>query len=66
MTKILRKLAGDRSGATAIEYGLIAAFIALAMVAVLPNIHDKLGGTFKSVSDGLDTAATANTPAKTN
>jgi pilus assembly protein Flp/PilA len=60
MTKMLRKLAGDRSGATAIEYGLIAAFIALAMVAVLPNINTKLHDTFQNVDDGLQSAADAN------
>jgi pilus assembly protein Flp/PilA len=60
MTKMLRKLAGDRSGATAIEYGLIAAFIALAMVAVLPGINTKLHNTFQNVDDGLQSAADAN------
>jgi pilus assembly protein Flp/PilA len=53
MTKMLRKLASDRSGATAIEYGLIAAFIALAMVAALPTIKTNLGAKFTSVSTEL-------------
>jgi pilus assembly protein Flp/PilA len=53
MTKMLRKLAGDRSGATAIEYGLIAAFIALAMVAALPTIHDNLKTKFNDVGAAL-------------
>ena len=50
MTKMLRKLAGDRNGATAIEYGLIAAFIALAMVAALPTIKTNLGAKFTAVN----------------
>ena len=38
MSQFKRKLSQDRRGATAIEYGLIAAFIALAMVVALPKI----------------------------
>jgi len=53
MTKLMLMLAGDRKGATAIEYGLIAAFIALAMVVALPGIHDALAGKFGSVSNAL-------------
>ncbi|WP_374472519.1 Flp family type IVb pilin [Phenylobacterium sp.] len=53
MTKILKKLASDRSGATAIEYGLIAGFIALAMVAALPNIQTGVKEKFDGVAKGL-------------
>jgi pilus assembly protein Flp/PilA len=53
MTKLFQKLAGDRKGATAIEYGLIAAFIALAMVAALPTIKTNLAAKFTAVSDEL-------------
>jgi len=53
MTKLMRALADDRNGATAIEYGLIAAFIALAMVAALPGVHDALAAKFSSVSNAL-------------
>jgi pilus assembly protein Flp/PilA len=53
MTKFLNKLAADRKGATAIEYGLIAAFIALAMVVALPKIHDGLSNKFESVGNQL-------------
>lgn len=60
MTKMLRKLAGDRSGATAIEYGLIAAFIALAIAASLPLISKHLGNTFSNVNDKLAASDTAS------
>lgn len=57
MTKLLNKLARDTKGATAIEYGLIAAFIALAIVVALPKIGTSLNATFTNVSDHLQTAA---------
>lgn len=53
MRKFMRRLAADRRGVTAIEYGLIAAFIALAMVAVLPNIQSGLSSKFQSISNAL-------------
>ena len=53
MTNLISKLAADRKGATAIEYGLIAAFIALAMVAALPTIKTNLSAKFTSVSTEL-------------
>jgi pilus assembly protein Flp/PilA len=53
MTKLMRALAADRKGATAIEYGLIAAFIALAMVAALPGIRDALSAKFQAVNAQL-------------
>ncbi|HEV2530412.1 Flp family type IVb pilin [Phenylobacterium sp.] len=53
MTKLMLALAADRKGATAIEYGLIAAFIALAMVATLPNIRDALSAKFNTISNAL-------------
>ena len=57
MTKLLNKLARDRKGATAIEYGLIAAFIALAIVGSLPGIRTALGATFTKVQTNLATAS---------
>jgi pilus assembly protein Flp/PilA len=53
MTKLILDLARGRKGATAIEYGLIAAFIALAMVAALPGIHDALQTKFQAVNTEL-------------
>jgi pilus assembly protein Flp/PilA len=43
----------DDSGATAIEYGLIAAATGLALVAVMPFIKTGLTTVFTSISDGL-------------
>jgi pilus assembly protein Flp/PilA len=43
----------DNSGATAIEYGLIAAGIAVAIIAVVQGVGTKLTATFQSVSDNL-------------
>jgi len=51
----MRKLSADRRGATAIEYGLIAAFIALAMVVALPNIKTNLAAKFEAVNTQLAT-----------
>ncbi|MDB5465772.1 MAG: Flp pilus assembly protein pilin Flp [Phenylobacterium sp.] len=55
MIKLTRKLSQDRRGATAIEYGLIAAFIALAMIVALPKINTNLSAKFNAVNDGLAT-----------
>ena len=52
MTKFL-KLIRDSKGATAIEYGLIAALIAVAAIAAMQNIGTKLGTTFNNVADKL-------------
>jgi pilus assembly protein Flp/PilA len=43
----------DESGATAIEYGLIAAATGLALVAVMPSIKSSLISTFTSIGNGL-------------
>jgi pilus assembly protein Flp/PilA len=44
----------DESGATAIEYGLIAAATGLALVAIMPVIKTQLSGIFTRISSGLD------------
>ncbi|MEE4238149.1 MAG: Flp family type IVb pilin [Anderseniella sp.] len=43
----------DESGATAIEYGLIAAATGLALVAVTPILKTELGSIFTSINHGL-------------
>jgi len=55
MAKFL-KLIKNNKGATAIEYGLIAALIAVAAIAAMGNIGNQLGSTFNNVSTQLDTA----------
>jgi pilus assembly protein Flp/PilA len=43
----------DETGATAIEYGLIAACIAVAIIAILKGVGGKLVTTFTSVQNAL-------------
>lgn len=52
MAKIF-KMIRDTKGATAIEYGLIAALIAVAAIAAMQSIGTKLGTTFNNVSAKL-------------
>ena len=52
MTKFLKMLRNEM-GATAIEYGLIAALIAVAAIAAMQSIGTKLGTTFNNVSEKL-------------
>jgi pilus assembly protein Flp/PilA len=47
------KFLSDESGATAIEYGLIAAGIALAIIAVVNGLGSKLNDQFSSISSSL-------------
>jgi pilus assembly protein Flp/PilA len=49
----LHRFLRDESGATALEYGLIAALIAVAIISVLRSTGTKLNSTFTSVSTGL-------------
>ena len=51
--KIFRILKKDEAGATAIEYGLIAALIAVAAITAMTSIGTKLGSTFNNVSNEL-------------
>lgn len=53
--KTLRKMLKNEKGATAIEYGLIAALIAVAAIAGMSAIGGSLGNTFNNVSDKLET-----------
>ena len=55
MAKFL-KLIKNNKGATAIEYGLIAALIAVAAIGAMQGIGTKLSETFNNVSDCLDTS----------
>ena len=52
-----KNLVRDEQGATAIEYGLIAALIAVACITVLPQVGTSLQGTFGQVATGLAGAA---------
>jgi pilus assembly protein Flp/PilA len=50
------KLIRDESGATAIEYGLIAALIAVVIIAALTSVGTKLSSVFNTVSGKLNAA----------
>ncbi|MEX3011045.1 Flp family type IVb pilin [Hoeflea sp. TYP-13] len=53
MTKIFARFMKDESGATAIEYGLIAALIAVAAIAAMTAVGNGLQNTFGNVSAKL-------------
>jgi pilus assembly protein Flp/PilA len=53
MLKITQKFMKDENGATAIEYGLIAALIAVAIVGALTTLGTSLSGMFGKVSTDL-------------
>jgi len=53
MTTFVQRFVKDESGATAIEYGLIAAGISVAIIAVVQGLGSKLNTTFTSVQTAL-------------
>ena len=53
MKNLIARFAKDESGATAIEYGLIAAGIALAIITVVNNLGSTLNAKFNSISSSL-------------
>lgn len=53
MTKFMRFLKNE-SGATAIEYGLIAAGISIAIVAVVSTVGNNLNATFSAVGNAIN------------
>jgi pilus assembly protein Flp/PilA len=50
----IRKLIRESKGATAIEYGLIAALIAVAAITAMSTLGQNLNQTFTNVSEGLE------------
>ena len=52
--RLFGKFLADESGATAIEYGLIAAGISVAIIAVVQGLGSKLNTTFTSVQNALN------------
>ena len=52
----VRKFLRDESGATAIEYGLIAALVSVVIIAVLTTLGENLESTFQTVADNLAAA----------
>jgi pilus assembly protein Flp/PilA len=53
MKNLVSRFVRDESGATAIEYGLIAALISVVIIGVLTSIGSSLNTKFTSVNSGL-------------
>lgn len=56
---LIERFKKDESGATAIEYGLIAGLISVAIIVTVTLAGDRLTGTFQAVADALSPAAEA-------
>lgn len=59
MFKTIHQLLRDESGATAIEYGLIAALVSVAAIAALGAMGDSLDAMFTEVSSQLNDAVSS-------
>ena len=55
--KLFTEFLKDESGATAIEYGLIAAAVGLVLVGISPQLSLALNNVFGAINDGLQNAA---------
>jgi pilus assembly protein Flp/PilA len=53
MTKFISKFAKDESGATAIEYGLIAALIAVVIISAVTTLGTTIRDKFTAVTTGM-------------
>jgi len=53
MKNLVTRFVNDEDGATAIEYGLIAALIAVAIIAAVRAVGTQLGSTFTGIETGL-------------
>ena len=53
MTQFVSRFLKDESGATAIEYGLIASLIAVALIAVMKTLAGKVSSTFATVGNNM-------------
>lgn len=58
MKNVIRFLR-DESGATAIEYGLLAALIGIAIITAVTNLGDTLETKFEEISSALDDAGSS-------
>ncbi|MDC9836652.1 Flp family type IVb pilin [Rhizobium binxianense] len=64
MTKLFSRFLKDESGATAIEYGLIAALISVALITGATTLGGKINDTFTNLGGRMEDAATkAQAPA---
>ncbi|MFS8048243.1 Flp family type IVb pilin [Rhizobium sp. BR 314] len=60
MSKLFSRFLKDESGATAIEYGLIAALISVAIITGATTLGSTLNSTFQNISTKMNAAAIAN------
>ncbi len=54
MKALINRFKDDEDGATAIEYGLIAALIAVAIIAAVRTVGGSLSNTFDNISTEID------------
>jgi pilus assembly protein Flp/PilA len=55
---IAKSFVSDESGATAIEYGMVATMVGIAIVGIFASFGDKLKTAFNTLGDGLNTQTT--------
>jgi len=53
MKSLFARFVKDESGATAIEYGLIAGIVGVGIAGALPGLRDAIVGTFNAIIDAL-------------
>ena len=56
MKALIQRFKSDEDGATAIEYGLIAALIAVAIIAAVRATGNQISDTFSTIDSGLSSA----------
>ena len=54
MQRFVQRFIRDESGATAIEYGLIAALIAVVIITAVTTVGTNLKGTFNNIGNAVD------------
>lgn len=54
---MIKELLNDESGATAIEYGLIAGLVSVAIIVALTALGGSLDAIFSQIADAIDSAA---------
>ena len=59
MTNFVKRFLKDESGATAIEYGLIAALISVTIIAAVTTLGDQLNTTFETMGTEMTEANAA-------
>ncbi len=53
MSKLLKKIRDNKSGATAIEYGLIAALIAVVIITAVTNLGTEMSTNFNTIKNAM-------------